>query len=400
MISIIMVITSACGDNNSSNKKRNAKKQNTDTEQLTPHLGVNFNEKVGPKFVDFSELKSSGTTWVRGMLDFFQLYKEYQAGKKWASNPRILSYKSIHKHGYKTVLGIRYMFKRENLTIPEKGSTRFNNYMEFMDVLLPIVMPATDVIVPGNEPILEALKVDKDSQRLVDFYKAVAKHTHTYIMKHDRDTPIFIGSFSNPYMQSRRSNKAYDKLLRFAAGTGWVQGVDIHIHHSNNKQIYEALNYITSRIRSDQEIIISEFSLVFWWDKHLNDDISVAFKSKYSLPKGVNKVWEYLNYALKNPRPIQEWNDWNRMTPWLKGRRHYICNAWQIFRKYSNFWLAFYSFKIDHAPHFSSTSRSWILNSLLVNSTVEHKPNGDSYGRIWYIDDFKAIQKGRPTSCD
>lgn len=399
VVLIPMVLVTGCGDKNNSTQGKTTNSQEKSLENINS-LGVNFNERVGPQFVRFSELKNSHTTWVRGMLDFFQLYKEYQAGKEWTSNPRIITYQSIQEHGYKTVLGIRYMFKRENLTIPDKGTVRFDNYMKFMDMLLQEVMPATDVIVPGNEPILEALKVDKNSQRLADFYKALAKHTHAYIMKHDLDIPIFIGSFSNPYMPSRRNNKAYDNLLRFASNTDWVQGVDIHIHHSNNKQISEAMNYIINRIRSDQEIIISEFSLVFWWDKHTRDNLSAAFKAKYSLPEGINKVWEYLDYALKKPRPIEEWNDWNRLTPWLKDKRHYICKAWNIFKSYSNFWLAFYSFKIAHSSQFSSTSRTWILNSLLVNRTVKHKPNGDAYGRIWYMNDFKAIQDGRPTSCD
>ncbi len=401
MLEIVLVTTLfiACDKKGTPNNDNPDKDSSKKTERA-PQLGANFNANLRPDFVRFSELKNSRTTWIRGMIPFFQLYKKYKDGKKWYNDGRILTYRKLQKKGYKTVLAIRYMFRRHNLSIPEKGTTQFKDYMRFTDALLRVLLPSTNIIVPGNEPILAALKKDKKSQRLVVFYEEVAKHTHTYIKKHNLSIPIFIGSFANPYKPVKQNNIPYTDLLTFAKETDWVQGVDIHIHHSDNKQISEAMDYINNRIRPDQYIMISEFSLVAWWGKHRDDNLSAAFTTKYSLPEGVDKVWEYLNYALKNPRPLEEWNDWNKMTSWLESRRHYLCNAWKIFTGYPKFWLAFYSFKLGWPPHFSPTDPAWILNALLVNKTVVHRPDGDAYGRIWYMNDFKAIQNGTQTSCD
>jgi hypothetical protein len=398
----IIVLASACGNEEvNSNPPGTHPPGDSDStkNEWVPHLGANFNARLGANFVRFSELKSSGTTWVRGMIPFFQLYKKYKAGKNWYNDPRIQTYKKFQKHGYKTVLAIRYQFRSHNLTIPDKRTERFTDYMQFTDALLKVLLPSTDVIVPGNEPIFEALKEDKQSQRLVAFYAVVARHVHNYIVDNNLDIPLFIGSFTSSY-RNKKNNQAFNGLMTFAKKTSWVSGVDIHIHHSNNKTLSRAMDYISNRIRSGQRIILSEFSLVSWWAKHRRDDLSSVFKTKYSPPDSVKKVWQYLNYALQHPRPLQEWNDWNRMTPWLKSRRHYICRAWQIFTSYPKFWIATYSFKLGWPPHFSATDPAWILNSLLVNKTVEHKPDGDAYGRIWYMDDFKAIQEGNPTSCD
>src|SRR5699024_5376626 len=156
------------------------------------------------------------------------------------------------------------------------------------------------------------------------------------------------GAFVNAYKAKRENNWVFNELLAFAKRTDWIEGVDMHIHHAYNKEINKSMDYVSSRLREDQHIIITEFSLVSWWGDHRRDDLSDDFKAKYSqsIPGSVNKVWEYINFALQHPRPLQEWNDWNRMTPWLYNRRHYICKAWQIFNSYDKFWLAFYSFKL------------------------------------------------------
>lgn len=286
------------------------------------------------------------------------------------------------------------MFNRFKLTVPPKNTKRFTAYMDFTDSLLKILLPETDVIVAGNEPFIGAPKDEDEKQILVDFYEAVAKRIHSYIKYHHLDIPIFIGAFENADEPFRENNPAYNLLISFAEKTAWVQGVDVHIHHTYNKDIRKAMDYISARIRPDQKIIVTEFSLRKWWDLHLKENIDSAFKQKYGL-HGIDKVWQYLNYALNHPRPLEEWNDWNRMTPWLSSRRHYIRNAWKIFNSYPNFWLAFYSFKLKGPRSFTKHTSGWILNSLLVNNTVEHKANGDAFGRIWYMDDFKAIQEGR-----
>jgi hypothetical protein len=131
--------------------------------------------------------------------------------------------------------------------------------MKFTTALLKVLMPATDVITTGNEPFFNAKSEDKHSQRLVEFYEGTAGRAHAYIEKHDLDVPLFVGAFVNAYKSSKRNNQAYNGLLAFAKGTDWIDGVDMHIHHKFNKDITKSLDYISSRIRDDQRIIITEF---------------------------------------------------------------------------------------------------------------------------------------------
>jgi hypothetical protein len=88
------------------------------------------------------------------------------------------------------------------------------------------------------------------------------------------------------------------------------------------------------------------------------------------------------------------------MTPWLNNRKHYICKAYDIFTSYPKFWIAFYETKQQGANNYVPDKHLWLLNPLFVNKTVKPKPDGNAYKRIWYLDDFKAIQTGAPTSCE
>src|SRR5699024_10788202 len=135
----------------------------------------------------------------------------------------------------------------------------------------------TDVIVAGNEPFIGAPKGEKEKQIVVDFYKAVAKRIHFYLQSHHLDIPIFIGAFENADELFRENNPAYNQLLAFAKKTAWVKGVDVHIHHTYNKDIRKAMDYINAKIRPDQKIIVTEFSLKKWWDLHLKDNIDSTF---------------------------------------------------------------------------------------------------------------------------
>ncbi|WP_294083882.1 hypothetical protein, partial [Proteiniphilum sp. UBA5384] len=69
-------------------------------------LGVNYNEQL--QFINFNDLRRTKTTWVRGFIDFFQLY---DSTKGLHSDERIKDYLSLQKEGYKTILNIKWNFR-------------------------------------------------------------------------------------------------------------------------------------------------------------------------------------------------------------------------------------------------------------------------------------------------
>jgi hypothetical protein len=259
-----------------------------DTTKPTPktqQLGINLNAGLYPKTLKYKRFKRAGPTkWIRATLNFFTLYKKYKAGKNWWDATRIKVYKTLQQHGYKTALSIRYHFRRNGLKIPEKSTQKYIEYMKFTTALLREVMPYTNLIIPGNEPFIAAPKGAKKSQKLIEFYEGTSARAHVYIKKYELNTPLFIGAFDNAYKPYRQNNQAYNNFLVFAKKTDWVDGVDIHIHHKNNKDISSSLEYVGNRIRKNQKIIVTEFTLTGWWNVHRRDELSAAFEAKYSPP--------------------------------------------------------------------------------------------------------------------
>ncbi len=77
-----------------------------------------------------------------------------------------------------------------------------------------------------------------------------------------------------------------------------------------------AVDFVNNRLRDNQKIIITEYSMMKWWRDHLTDNISLAFIAAanssstdqvFPPPAGINQCWQYIDYALKNPRPLAEW---------------------------------------------------------------------------------------------
>lgn len=359
----------------------------TDTVQT---LGVNYNESF--QDIKFGELTRSKTKWVRGFIDVFLHYDNNDL----ATHPRIVSYVALKDSGYKTVLNLKFNFKTR--PYPAVNGNLWNSYIAFIDKILDRVVAKTDVIVVGNEPFIESETSDYD-EPLNSFYKAAAGRVNDYLKTHNLQRPIFIGSFDNMYQSGRQVTTGVLNLLSFAKNTSWIAGIDLHIHHTDVSEIGTVLNFVNDKIRSDQRIIVTEYSIMKWWRSHLNDDISPDFigaanasvlDNIYPPPAGITKVWQYVDYALKNPRKVEEWNAFHQYTPWLETRKVYLCNSFKAFRANSKFWLATYAAKQSYplTADFTVDTDPWILNSLFTGRTVQLMTNGEAEGRYFFLNQF------------
>ena len=354
------------------------------------HLGLNYNESF--QDIKFGELARSKTKWVRGFIDVFLHYDNNDL----ATNPRIVSYMALKDSGYKTVLNLKFNFKTR--PYPAVNSSLWNSYIAFIDKILDRVVTQTDVIVVGNEPFIESETSDY-GEPLNSFYKAAASRVNDYLKARNLQRPIFLGSFDNMYQSGRQTTIGVLNLLNFVKNTSWIAGIDLHIHHTDVSEISTALNFVNDKIRSDQRIIVSEYSLMKWWRNHLNDDISADFitaanasasDNVYPLPVGITKVWQYIDYALKNPRTVEEWNAFHQYTPWLETRKVYLCNSFKAFKANSKFWLATYAAKQSYplTVDFTVDTDPWILNSLFTGRTVQLMANGEAEGRYFFLNQF------------
>jgi len=359
-------------------------------------IGVNYNESLHE--INFGELARSKTKWVRGFLDVFYHYENNNL----TTSPRIIEYQKLKGQGYKTILNLKFNFKTR--PYPAVNSSQWIGYITYIDRVLEAVINYTDVIVVGNEPFIES-ENSTHEEPLNTFYKAATERVNDYLKNRNISKPVFIGAIDNLYQANRQNEAGVNKFLVWCKTTPWIAGIDLHIHHSGNEEITVALNFVNDKIRDDQKIIITEYSLMKWWRSNLTLDLSTAFFNAanantadqiFPPPPGINQCWQYIDYALKNPRPVQEWDAFNQSTVWLENRKDYMCNSFKLFKENKKFWIATYAVRQSYPPgaDFTSTTDPWVLNSLFTGRSVELLSNGEAQGRYSYFNQFSAINTG------
>ena len=369
----------------------------TDNQQ---YIGVNYNESF--QEIRTGELSATKTKWVRGFLDVFAHYDAQDL----SSNDKITQYLTLKDQGYKTVLNLKFNFIARG-GYPAVNSTTWNNYISFIDKILDRVIAKTDVIVVGNEPFIESDAATYD-EPLNSFYKAAATRVNQYLTARNIQRPIFVGSFDNMYQTARQTSTGINNLLAWCKATSWIAGIDLHIHHNNNPEITNVLNFVNDKIRTNQKFIITEYSLMKWWRDNLSNDLTTAFLAScnasttdniFPPPAGITKVWQYIDYALKNPRKVEEWNAFHVNTPFLYDRKDYMCNSFKLFKANSKFWVATYAVRQSYPANtdFTATTDPWVLNSLFVGRSVELLPSGDAQGRYAYLAQFADINTTNTT---
>ncbi|MCS3800710.1 hypothetical protein [Niastella sp. OAS944] len=363
------------------------------------YIGVNYNESF--QEIRRGELSSSKTKWVRGFIDVLMHYDNQDL----TTNAKINQYLTVKDLGYKTVLNLKFNFMAR--AYPAVNSTAWNNYISFIDKVLDRVIAKTDVIVVGNEPFIESETSTWD-EPLNSFYKAAANRVNQYLTARNIQRPIFVGSFDNMYQSGRQTNAGINNLLAWCKATSWVAGIDLHIHHNNNPEITTVFNFVNDKIRDNQKIIITEYSLMKWWRDNLSNDLTSQFLTAcnasttdniFPPPAGITKVWQYIDYALKNPRKVEEWNAFNQYTPFLEDRKSYLCNSFKLFKASSKFWLATYAMRQSYPLNtdFTATTDPWILNSLFTPRTVELLASADAQPRYSYLGQFADINTTNTT---
>ncbi|HKJ47424.1 MAG TPA: hypothetical protein VJ991_16435 [Balneolales bacterium] len=393
------------------NTNNNCNSANVDTTNVTgivdsltngqQSLGVNYNGQFD--HLNINDLHRTRTKWVRGFIDFFQLYSNPDTLK---TDPQIINYLKLNDNGFNTILNIKWNF--HNKDFPSNSSATMRNYESFLKKLLDKVWSKTDIIVVGNEPFIEAKNSEKGTA-LVQFYEEIAKYIRAYetgaldnngctngnnSTSHVSVKPVFIGAFNNLYENSWQTS-AVVQLLNFTKSENWIAGIDMHIHHSSFNQLSQALNYVNGKIRSDQKIIITEFSMVKYFQSYMNNTIPSSFAGKYGYDSTMVN-YQYINQTLHNPVSRKEWVGFLSNSNWFESKKTYVSDAFNLFTTYRKFAIATYGLRQSYPYNkdFTSNTMPWILNSIYANRTVRPDSTGQNQFNYAWIQDFLAVQNG------
>lgn len=349
-------------------------------------MGVNFNESLFHA-EDVAKLSRTKTTWVRGFFDFFSYYENQNRLSD--ANDQLDDFLNLKSAGFKTILNIKWNF--HNKSYPDTTSTEIAAYNEFLQRFLNRVWEKIDIIVVGNEPFIESMNDEERNKRLAPFYQYMCTRVRDYRIGKNA-VPIYFGAFNRLY-SNFRDTEGVLKMLQFAKEKPWIEGIDLHIHHKENNEFVSMYSYANDRIRDNQKILITEFSLVFWWADNTRNLIPSDFAAKYGYNTDM-LVHQYIYLALNNRRPKQEWDDFLRMCPWFESRKNYLMEVYELLSQYKSLNVATYSYEINWNTNLDGNTVPWLLNNLIAAVTVEDDPQtGWKQFNYSFIDDFKKIQE-------
>lgn len=349
-------------------------------------LGANYNEHF--EDVDYRDLEKAGTKWVRLFLPMPQLDRG-PAGDHGA----VKTILDASRRGYRTILTLKYPYNR--VAFPKADSDEFRRQLARTDAVLPLVMGKVDILVIGNEPFIESRKQDW-KPNFNQFYEQLAQRVIDYRAKHCTTgckTRLYMGAL-NQLENPQWRNATTDRWMAFVKATPELDGVTLHPHITGIEASRAFTGYILPRMRPEQTFIVTEFSLIWWWQAQMEQPVAPAFADKYQAPCTAQN-WQIIKAALETPFSKAQWDDFLRMSPWFESRKHYLANQMRIFRETGRLAVATYGFRqgASMSAEWGPKKTPWLLNSVFAGRTVKPNPDGSAAFNYAWIDDFKALQK-------
>jgi hypothetical protein len=350
-------------------------------------LGANYNESLTT--IDRGELQGVRTQWLRGFVDMHLMNGEHPDQDR-----NVQAILKARQDGFKTILSLKWNYHK--LDFPAPGTPELTAELQRLDRLLQAVMGKVDILVIGNEPFIET-KPDQADQRLNVFYETLANAVIDYRKAHGgtaSPTKLYMGALNRLDLPAKRT-PAVDRMLRFIASKPELAGVDLHPHLPTLDANRVMLDYALKRIRPDQTFLATEFSLVWYWKKHLTDTVSADFTKKYGFAPDT-KVYQVVAVAAKEPMPYEKWEYFLQHEPWYMAQQHFIADAMKLYKGTGRLAVATYGIRQawNGRRPFLATTDPWILNSVYASATVQRNPDGSAHGNFPWADEFRQIQNG------
>jgi hypothetical protein len=349
-------------------------------------IGANYNEHF--EDVAWPDLEKADAHWVRLFLPMPQVDRTGAAG-----HGAVRTILDAGTRGYKTILTLKFPYNR--VAFPSVDSPEFAKQLARLDAVLPLVMGKVDILVIGNEPFIESRKQDWNPN-FNEFYERLAKRAIAYRAQYcagSCKTRLYMGALNHIERPDWRT-PATDRWMAFVKATPEIEGVNIHPHIRAIEESKPFLDYILPRMRPEQKFIVTEFSLVWWWQTNMQKPISAAYAAKSGLP-ATTQNWQVIRSALAQPFAKPAWDEYLALSPWFESRKHYLRNQMKMFRDTGRLAVATYGFKqgSSMSAEWGPKKVPWLLNSVVAGRTVQPNADGSAAFNYAWVDDFRALQK-------
>lgn len=349
-------------------------------------LGADYNQDLAS--VHFAELRAARARWIRG---FFPMPDADEGNP--GDNASIKTLVAAGRRGYGTVLTLKFPYP--DTVMPAPGSPEMSIALARLDKVLPTVMDQVDILVIGNEPFNESRPEDRGDP-LNLFYEAVAQYALDYRRAHCRPscrTRLYMGALNRLDLPSRQT-PGTERWMAFARETPGIEGVDIHPHVPSPDAVQPFLDYILPRLRDDQTFLCTEFSLVWYWQAHLTDQVSAQFADRYRFAPA-SLVWQVIEASIEHPFTQEQWNYFLSTSPWFESQKHFLRDQMERFRGTGRLAVATYGFRQGTLmeQNFGPAKPPWLLNSVFDPYTVQPGRDGLPGRNYAWFNDFRALQR-------
>ncbi len=286
-------------------------------------MGVNVNER--PHWLKKDMLEQSQTTWTRAFIEASHYIK---GNRSLDDDFRVQALQRVADDGYKVLLSIKWNLKEAGWRIPEPGSDTEQRWFEFAGNLLNELEGDLSILVLVNEITIDTPEKDLQPNEngvipFVRFQKRLLDYVSTQDPQGADGKPldIYTGGFTRLDKQNLQNHPANQAMFEWINDDDRLAGADFHIHQPDYKTSMKSANFIRKQI-PEKPFIVTEFSLVWHWKAHLEDEIGSTelgrdFAQAYDLNPQMT-VAEYCTKAFSNPVSEKEWQDFIKSQPWFE----------------------------------------------------------------------------------
>lgn len=359
-----------------------------------PHLlfGVNTNENL--TWLEPALMTQTRTTWVRGFVPA----SEFLSGaRSYSTDPGLAALRAAAADGHKVILSIKWDSTGAGRlgAVPPPGSPGERTWFQFANALLQSMAGTLSILVVVNELLIDTREPDlrpgPDGRvPMILFLRRLVVHLSASrpMAAEGRPLPIYAGGFTRLDLPKTQHVVAVRNAIAWINRDPRVAGADFHLHQPNLATSGAALAYIRAQIPV-KPLIVTEFSLVWKWKRHLDDAIGdsgagAAFASQHGLSPRMT-VRDFCNQAFAQPVPEAEWQAFLSSQPWFEPA--YLDAIGRMMEQHG-LSLATYAFTTDPSSgrrpmKVAPGATPWFLNNLLVPG-LAYVPGGrrapENYG--------------------
>jgi hypothetical protein len=190
-----------------------------------------------------------------------------------------------------------------------------------------------DILVLGNEPMYEVQPNTNatTAANYATYLSLLANRIATLRANPPGGVPpwtfqIYVGALDHPSQPTPADNKIADAVLGVALHNPNVAGVDLHEHLSNAttllSDLQADLTYVLTRIRPDQNLLCTEFSIAPLLQANLGKTLGKwGPRNGYGKDSATWPVWHWINAVVDQAaagRPIEGWRflSFFKSQPW------------------------------------------------------------------------------------